>query len=171
MGIVTRKIQTLSDLYHNQLSTLYGIETDSRATLKKMAEAATSPAVRKELNTATRETESHAARLNEVFAVMNAKPDAMRCGCIDGLLRDCRDVMEHDTEANVRDASLVAMAQAIQQNEITRYQTAHAWAYSLNHDKAGLLLKQTLDEETASSVRLADLALQVNDSATRKLMR
>jgi ferritin-like metal-binding protein YciE len=86
------------------------------------------------------------------------------------LLRDCRDVTEHDSEANARDASLVAMARALQQNEITRYQTAQGWAHSLNHGKAGSLLKQTLDEETASSARLADLAASVNKSAAPKFL-
>jgi ferritin-like metal-binding protein YciE len=170
MGLVARKTQTLEDLFHNQLNTLYGLETESRSTLKKMAEVATAPAVRKELIEAVKETESHVARLDQLFDSIGMKPDQMRCGCVDGLLRDCRDVAEADSEANVRDASLVAMARAIQQNEIARYQTAHGWAQSLKHEKAGSLLKQTLDEETASSARLADLASTVNDSAVHKLL-
>lgn len=171
MALVTRKTNSLSDLFRTQLDTLYGLETEGRGALKKMAEAATTPAVRKELNAAAQEAEAHKARLDEVFAMMKTKPDAMRCGCVDGLLRDCRDATEQDSDANVRDASLVAMAQAIQQNEITRYQTAHGWARSLDHGKAGSLLKQTLDEETASSARLADLASAVNDSAALTLLR
>lgn len=169
MGLVTKKTQNLEDLFHNQLNTLYGLETDSKATLKQMAEAARAPAVRTELSTAAREAEGHTARLDDLFKSLNAKPEAMRCGCVDGLLRDCRDVAEWEADANVRDASLVAMAQAIQQNEIGRYQTAHGWAQSLKHEKAGALLKQTLDEETASSARLAGLVAGVNESAVKKL--
>lgn len=170
MGLVARKTQTLEDLFHNQLNTLYGLETESRSTLKKMAEVATASAVRKELTEAVKETETHAARLDQLFDSIGMKPEQMRCGCVDGLLRDCRDVTEGDSETNVRDASLVAMARAIQQNEIARYQTAHGWAQSLKHEKAGSLLKQTLDEETASSARLADLAATVNKSAVQKLL-
>lgn len=170
MGLVARKTQTLDDLFQNQLNTLYGLETESRATLQKMAEAATSPEVRKELTEAVIETEVHTARLDELFDSISSKPDEMRCGCVDGLLRDCRDVAESDGEANVRDASLVAMARAIQQNEIGRYQTAHGWAQSLRHEKAGSLLKQTLDEEAASSTRLANLAATVNEAAVPNLL-
>lgn len=170
MGLVARKTQSLEDLFHNQLNTLYGMETESRATLKRMAGVATDPAVRQELIAAAGETESHAARLDELFISIGAKPDAMRCGCVDGLLRDCRDVAECDADVRVRDASLVAMAQALQQNEIARYQAAHGWAHTLKHEKAGSLLKQTLDEETASSARLADLATTVNEAAVQRLL-
>jgi ferritin-like metal-binding protein YciE len=91
MGLVARKTQTLEDLFHNQLNTLYGLETESRSTLKKMAEVATAPAVRKELTEAVKETETHAARLDQLFDSIGMKPDQMRCGCVDGLLRDCRE--------------------------------------------------------------------------------
>jgi ferritin-like metal-binding protein YciE len=70
-----------------------------------------------------------------------------------------------DADANVRDAAMVAMAQTIQHNEISRYGAAHGWAQSLKQEKASTLLKQTLDEETASSTRLSDLAKTVNTSA------
>lgn len=170
MGLVTRKTQSLEDLFHNQLNTLYGLEVESKATLKKMAESATAPAVRKELTAAAAETESHTARLDQLFTALGTKPDAMRCGCVDGLLRDCRDVTEQDLQTNVRDASLLAMAQTLQHNEIARYQAAHGWARSLKNEKAGTLLKQTLDEETASSARLAELASTVNDSAVQTLV-
>tara|TARA_Y100000815_G_scaffold200987_1_gene184607 strand:- start:362 stop:877 length:516 start_codon:yes stop_codon:yes gene_type:complete len=170
MGLVIRKTQNLNDLFQNQLNTLYGLETESLDTLNKMAGAATSPAVRKELEAAAAETRTHATRLDEVFKAIGSKPDSMRCGCVDGLLRDCRDAADSDAEINVRDASLVAMAQAIQQNEIARYQAAHGWASSLKQDKAGTLLKQTIDEETASSSRLAALATTVNESAVHKVL-
>lgn len=167
MGLVTRKSQTLEDLFQNQLNTLYGLETDSVATLKAMASVANDPAVHGELAAAAAESEMHAARLGDVFASIGARPDSMRCGCVDGLLRDCRDVTEHDTDANVRDASLVAMAQEIRHNAIARYQTAHGWAKSLKKDSAGPLLMQTLDEEIASSARLAALAETMNESAVQ----
>lgn len=170
MGLVARKTQTLEDFFRNELNTLYGLEVESRSTLRKMAHAATAPSVQNELTEAVRETEIHAARLDQLFDSINMKPDQMRCGCVDGLLRDCRDAAESDGGANLIDASLVAMARTIQQNEIVRYQTAHGWAQSLKHDEARSLLKQTLDEETVASSRLADLAATVNESALEDLL-
>jgi ferritin-like metal-binding protein YciE len=170
MGLVARKTQTLEDLFHNQLNILYELEIESRKTLRQMAESASDTAVREELSAAVKETELHAARLDELFASIDTKPDALSCGCVGGLLRDCRELTDGNAADSILDAALVAMAQMIQQNEIARYQTAHGWAQSLKHEKAGSLLKQTLDEETASSARLADLAATVNESAVQKLL-
>jgi ferritin-like metal-binding protein YciE len=78
---------------------------------------------------------------------------------------DCSASASIEADANVRDAAMVAMAQTIQHNEISRYGAAHGWAQSLKQEKASTLLKQTLDEETASSTRLSDLAKTVNTSA------
>jgi ferritin-like metal-binding protein YciE len=161
----TNKTKSLNDLFHNQLNTLYGIEKESTATLKKMAHAATSPAVRKELEAAAIETSTHMKRLDEVFTSIGGKPHAETSGCIGGLLKDCEASAGIEADANVRDAGMIAMAQAVQQNEVVRYGTAHAWAQTLKQDKASTLLKQTLDEEQASSKRLTDLARTVNASA------
>jgi ferritin-like metal-binding protein YciE len=161
------KTKSLNDLFHNQLNTLYGVETESKATLDKMAKAATSPAVRKELEAAAHETTTHVKRLDDVFASIGEKPHALKCGCIGGLMDDCSASASIDADANVRDAAMVAMAQTIQHNEIARYGTAHAWAQTLKQEKAGKLLKQTLDEETASSTRLGALANTVNASAAK----
>jgi ferritin-like metal-binding protein YciE len=154
------KIKNLNDLFHNQLNTLYGVEKESTATLTKMAHAATSPAVRKELEAAAKETSTHTKRLDDVFAAIGAKPNAVTSGCIGGLLKDCEASASIEADTNVRDAGMIAMAQAVQQNEIVHYGTAHAWAQTL-------LLKQTLDEELVSTKRLTELAHTVNASAVQ----
>ena len=161
------KIKNLNDLFHNQLNTLYGVEKESTATLTKMAHAATSPAVRKELEAAAKETSTHTKRLDDVFAAIGAKPNAVTSGCIGGLLKDCEASASIEADTNVRDAGMIAMAQAVQQNEIVHYGTAHAWAQTLGQDKAGQLLKQTLDEELVSTKRLTELAHPVNASAVQ----
>jgi ferritin-like metal-binding protein YciE len=84
MGLVARKTQTLEDLFHNQLNILYELEIESRKTLRQMAESASDTAVREELSAAVKETELHAARLDELFASIDTKPDALSCGCVGG---------------------------------------------------------------------------------------
>jgi ferritin-like metal-binding protein YciE len=161
------KIKNLNELLHSQLNTLYSVEKEGKATLTTMAKAATSPAVRKELESAATETTTHVKRLDDVFAAIGAKPSAARSGCIGGLFEDCKASASIEADGNVRDAGMIAMAQAVQHNEIVRYGTAHAWAQALKQDKAGQLLKQTLDEEQASSKRLTELADTVNASAVQ----
>jgi ferritin-like metal-binding protein YciE len=161
---------SLNDLLLSQLSTLYGLEKESKAVLSKMSEAAESTEVRKELEDAASETEAHTKRLDEVFVSISAKPGSETCGCTAGLLRDCENATEAVGDGSVRDAAMIAMAQILQHNEIARYRTARAWAQSLKLERATTLLKQTLDEEVTSSKRLTDLAPAVNVSAAAQVL-
>jgi len=118
----------------------------------------------RELAQAAQESESDKSRLDEVFASIDVKPDAMRCRCVIGLLRDCRHITENDASERIRDASLIAAAQFIQHNEIARYTAAYRWAQTLKHEAARSLLKATLDEEACASASLECLAAVVNES-------
>jgi ferritin-like metal-binding protein YciE len=58
----------------------------------------------------------------------------------------------------VRDAAMIAAAQAVEHYEITRYGSLAAWAEQLGMREAKDLLGQTLDEEKATDEALTELA-------------
>ena len=62
---------------------------------------------------------------------------------------------ENDT---VRDAGMLAAAQAVEHYEITRYGTLKSWAGKLGMTEAVKLLDATLKEEKATDLKLTDLA-------------
>ena len=63
---------------------------------------------------------------------------------------------------SVRDAALIAAAQAVEHYEMTRYGLI-AWAKQLGRNDCTALLQQTLDEEKATDKKLTTMAeSQVN---------
>jgi ferritin-like metal-binding protein YciE len=66
----------------------------------------------------------------------------------------------------VRDAALIAAAQAVEHYEISRYGSLVAWAKQLGRNDCAELLKQNLEEEKAADKKLTALAeSQVNRKA------
>ncbi len=59
------------------------------------------------------------------------------------------------------DAGLLAVAQAVEHYEISRYGTLRAWAQELGIDKAAALLHATLEEEEATDEALSRIAQRV----------
>ena len=74
--------------------------------------------------------------------------------------------MQEIEDEDVRDAAILADAQAVEHYEITRYGTLTAWAKQLGHDDAAELLHQTLEEEKRTDEMLTKMAKQkVNKAA------
>ncbi|ENB1159070.1 ferritin-like domain-containing protein, partial [Escherichia coli] len=64
------------------------------------------------------------------------------------------------------DAALIAAAQKVEHYEIASYGTLVTLAEQLGYKKAAKLLKETLEEEKATDVKLTDLAFNnVNKKA------
>lgn len=66
--------------------------------------------------------------------------------------------MKEAEDGTVRDAGMLASAQAVEHYEITRYSTLRSWASKLGMTEAVKLLDATLKEEKATDLKLTDLA-------------
>ncbi len=66
--------------------------------------------------------------------------------------------MKEASDDTVRDAAMLAAAQAVEHYEISRYGTLAAWADKLEMEDAAELLRTTLEEEKATDEKLTDLA-------------
>jgi ferritin-like metal-binding protein YciE len=79
---------------------------------------------------------------------------------------DANDVAGKVEKKSVLDAALIAVAQAVEHYEVTRYGTLIAWAKQLGRKDVATLLDQTLDEEKATDKKLTSMAeTQVNRKA------
>jgi ferritin-like metal-binding protein YciE len=58
----------------------------------------------------------------------------------------------------VRDAAMLAAAQAVEHYEISRYGTLKSWAEKLGMAKAVELIEETLVQEKATDAKLSSLA-------------
>ncbi|WP_341209742.1 ferritin-like domain-containing protein [uncultured Sphingomonas sp.] len=158
MGLFTKDIATLEDLFLHQLQDVYYAENQITKALPKMIDKATAPELKKSFETHLRETEGQIARLEQVFEALDQKAKAVTCPAIDGIIKEANEVAGEIADKAVLDAALIASAQAVEHYEITRYGTLIAWATQLGHDNVVSLLQATLDEEKATDDKLTTLA-------------
>ncbi|MCC0807897.1 ferritin-like domain-containing protein [Methylobacterium sp. W2] len=166
MGIFTKDIQTLDDLFVHTLQDIYYAENQITKALPKMIAKATDPELKSGFEKHLKETEGQIERLERVFKMHGQEPKAVTCPAIDGIIKETNEVSGEIGDKTVLDAALIASAQAVEHYEITRYGTLVAWAKQLGRDDCAGVLQQTLDEERATDERLTRLAeSQVNRRA------
>ena len=151
MGLFSKDIKTMDDLFVHQLQDIYYAEKQIHKALPKMIEKATDPTLKQGLTAHRTETEGHIARLEQVFKQHGAEVKAVDCPAIDGILKEADEVV-----GEVADKQ--AAAQAVEHYEITRYGTLTAWAKQLGREDCAALLQQNLDEEHAADEKLTKLA-------------
>lgn len=151
-------MNNLQELFHHMLMDVYYAEKKILKSLPKMAEKASAKALVDAFTSHQKETEAQLERLTEVFGMINEKPKAETCEALDGLVAEAEGVMKEAKSDAVRDAGLLAAAQAVEHYEIARYGTLVAWAEEIGLKDAAKLLQQTLDEEYAANDKLDKLA-------------
>ena len=156
---MTKAPKKLDDLFHNTLKDIYFAEKKIVATLPKMAKAATSPELKKAFEKHKVETEGHVTRLEEVFAMIDAKAVAKTCDAIMGIVKEGEGLIEEYKGSLALDPALIAVAQAVEHYEMARYGTLKCWAEELGIDGAVSLLDATLQEERTTDKALTALAV------------
>ena len=155
---MTKTIKKLDQLFHDTLKDIYFAEKKILSTLPKMAKAAHSVELKAAFEKHHGETEGHVARLEQVFAAINQKPQGKTCAAIVGITDEGAEIMEEYKGSPALDAGLLAAAQAVEHYEMSRYGTLRTWAEELGLRKAATLLEATLKEEKATDEALTQIA-------------
>ena len=167
MGLFTRDIKSMEDLFLHGLQDIYYAENQIVKSLPSMIEKSTNRKLAKGLRDHLRETELQVARLDKVFEMLGRNPKGTDCPAIDGLIKEANEVAGEVDDNKVLDAAIIGSAQAIEHYEISRYGTLIAWAEELGHDDLTRHLKANLREEKAADRKLNSLAeRKVNRTAT-----
>ena len=158
MGLFTKDIKTMDDLFVHQLQDIYYAEKQLVKALPKMADKATDPQLRSGFLTHLEETKGHVTRLEQVFKMHGVQPKAVDCPAIDGIIEEADEVTGEVADKSVLDAALINAAQAVEHYEMTRYGTLIAWAKQLGRNDCASVLQKTLDEEKAADAKLTGIA-------------
>jgi len=158
MGLFTKDISTLDDLFVHQLQDIYYAENQILKALPKMIEKATDVQLKDGFSTHLKETQAHVSRLEQVFQMHNAEAKAVTCPAIDGIIKEANEVSGEIADKTVLDAALASSAQAVEHYEIARYGTLVAWAKQLGRSDCASILQKTLDEEKATDQKLTAIA-------------
>lgn len=161
-------MQTLNELFEETVRDIYYAEKKILKALPKMAKKATSADLSAAFEAHVEETEGQVERLEQIFDLLGKAPRGKTCPAIDGIIEEGQEIMKEAEDDTVRDAGMLAAAQAVEHYEISRYGTLKAWAEKLGMTQAAGLLGETLDEEKATDVKLTALAdSEINVDAER----
>ena len=158
MGLLSKPIKTLDDLFVHTLQDVYYAEQKIVKTLPKMIDKVTDPQLKQGFKTHFGETRNHLTRLEQVFKMHGESPKAVSCPAIDGILEEADEIMGEASDPEVLDAAALAAAQAVEHYEITRYGTLIAWAKQLGRSDCASVLQETLEEEKKTDRKLTELA-------------
>ena len=158
MGLFSKDIKTMSDLFLHTLQDIYYAEQQIVKNLPDMVKKASDPELKQGFEIHLRESETHVKRLEQVFDKLDISAKAVDCPAIDGILKEAKEVAGEVDDKSVLDAALIAAAQAVEHYEMTRYGTLIAWAKNLGRNDVVSLLNATLEEEKATDKKLTTMA-------------
>jgi ferritin-like metal-binding protein YciE len=151
-------MHTFSDLFEETLKDVYYAEKAILKALPKMAKEANSKKLQAAFAKHHKETERQVERLEQVFRLIGKKASGKKCPGIEGILEEGEEVMKEADDEAIRDAAMLAAAQAVEHYEMSRYGTLVAWAERMGMRDAVALLEATLEEEKATDKKLTELA-------------
>ncbi len=152
------KLNTLQELYIDELRDLYSAENQLLKALPKMAKGASSDELKQAFEDHLEETKVHVERLEEIFEALDESPKGKTCKAMKGLVEEGSEILEEEGEESVLDAGIIAAAQKVEHYEIASYGTVRTLADLLGEKDAVKLLQKTLDEEGAADEKLTELA-------------
>jgi len=153
-------LNSLHDVFVEQLGDLYSAERQLVQTLPTVASSATAPELREAIQHHLEETQRHVTRLEQVFTELGEPyPVTKTCEGMQGILAEGEHVMKATGIGSAKDAGIIAAAQRVEHYEIAGYGTAKAMAKELDLSSTiDDLLAATLSEESNADQTLTKIA-------------
>jgi len=152
-------LNSLHDVFVEQLGDLYSGERQLVQTLPQVASAATAPELREAIQNHLEETQRHVTRLEQVFTELDEPyPVTKTCEGMQGILAEGDHVLKAPGTGPAKDAGIIAAAQRVEHYEIAGYGTAKAMAKELELATVEDLLDATLNEEASADETLTKIA-------------
>ena len=153
------EMETLRDLYVEELKDLWSAENQILKALPRMIKAATHPKLKKAFAKHERQTQRarEAARAHLQGSSASARAARSASG-MEGLIEEGKDLIKEKPDKDVLDAGLISAAQHVEHYEMAGYGTCRTWARLLGYDDQARLLQTTLDEEQQTDLDLTALA-------------
>src|SRR6201995_4487316 len=146
--------KTMNDLLLAMMQDVYYAERQILKALPKLAKATESEELKNALMHHREETQGQVERLQKAFEALGKRARGATCEAINGLIEEGEEVIEEVPEGPVRDAGILANAQAVEHYEMARYGTIVAWAKAIGADDVARLMQETLDEEKNADATL-----------------
>jgi ferritin-like metal-binding protein YciE len=161
--------KTLNDLMLMFMQDVYYAERQILRALPKMAKAAENQELKQALLEHREETQGQVERLQKAFEALGKRAQGKTCEAINGIIEEGEEVMEELPQGVVRDAAILASAQAVEHYEMARYGTIIAWAKTCGEQEVAQLMHDTLEEEKNADKLLNGIAKKaINQQAVKQ---
>jgi ferritin-like metal-binding protein YciE len=150
----TVELESLKDLYIDELKDLYSAENQILKALPKMAKAASNPQLVKAFNTHLKQTERQVQRLERIFKELDESPRGKKCVGMEGLIEEGSEMIKEKPEPEVLDAGLIAKAQHVEHYEMAGYGTVRTYAQQLGFERQEMETDKLLSNLAESSINL-----------------
>jgi ferritin-like metal-binding protein YciE len=150
-------LNSMDELFLNELKDVYNAEKQLVAALPRMAKAAQSPKLQQAITKHLRETEDHVKRLEQILQSLGEPLRGKKCKGMEGLIEEGKEILEEEGAPEVIDAAIISAAQRVEHYEIAAYGCLRTYALLLGNTEADRLLQQTLAEEEATDKALTAL--------------
>jgi ferritin-like metal-binding protein YciE len=150
------EINSLRELYIDQLRDLYDAENQLIKALPKMAREASSDELRQAIEEHLEQTRGQAERLEQIFEQLGEKAKGKKCKGMQGVIEEGKETLEEEMEEDTKDAAIIGAAQRVEHYEIASYGTARTGVKDLAHHLIRIVQRQ--DQNSRIRNRLQNLA-------------
>lgn len=152
------QMNSLQDLFVDQLRDLYDAEGQIVKALPKMAQAAQAADLKKAFQDHLEQSRIHQQRLERIFSDLGMNTSGQHCEAMEGLLKEGEEALQLQGDPMVKDAALIAAGQRVEHYEMAAYGTVRTFADHLGYNDAEDLLQKTLNEEGQADKLLTSIA-------------
>jgi ferritin-like metal-binding protein YciE len=151
-------MQTMDDLFYSLLQDVYFSEKEQLKLFPQLAQKTANETLKLAFRDHEDETSEQMGRLERVFEIMRKDARGRSSDAMAAIIAEAQRIIDDVDDPAVRDAGLLAAAQAAEHYEIARYASLLGWAEHLGEDEIVELLGETLEEERHADELLATIA-------------
>lgn len=154
------EMETLKDLYVEELKDLWSAENQILKALPTMIRAASHAKLKSAFRKHEAQTRQHVKRLERVCKELGVSPRGKHCGGMEGLIGEGKELIKEKPAKDVLDAGLIAAAQHVEHYEMAGYGCVRTYARLLGYTNQARILQTTLNEEGDTDKALTALAVK-----------
>ena len=113
MGIFTKDIKSMNDLFVHTLKDIYYAENQIVKSLPDMIEKASDARLKQGLQAHLGETKGHVQRLEQAFQMLDKKPKNKSCAAMKGLITEAQERIQANDEGALADSAMICAAQKV----------------------------------------------------------
>lgn len=151
-------INSLRDVFYEQLKDIYSAEKQMTEALPVLAEAASSSELKQAFRDHLNVTKHQMETVRQLLDKMDVNPGNTKCEAMAGLVEEATDMAKKDGDPDARDAGIICTVQKAEHYEIATYGSLRTWARVIGEEKVAETLQQLLDEEYDADNTLDKLA-------------